>query len=247
MNAPEKYLAAARAVLEHLEKTQLPALERAADLVVHALAHRGTVWCAEVGHGIQGDFLNRAGGLAAIRRFAFSLSVEDQNAACLKDRPAPMTVERDLETVRLAVRVSNLRAGDVMLLGSVSGKNRIPVELALACRGCGVKTIGLTSLEYSRRVASLHPSGKRLFEVADVTLDHGAPYGDAAVEIPGYKDPALPVSGFACSVLGHMLWGRVMEKMAAAGTPATVFISANREGGPEHYQRMIAQYEQRGY
>ena len=164
-----------------------------------------------------------------------------------QDRPRPASVERDLETVRLAVRASNLRAGDVMVMGSVSGKNRAPVELALACRDLGVKTIGLTSLEYSRKVTSLHPSGKRLFEAVDVAIDHGAPYGDAAVELAGYENKVLPVSGLACSAIGHMLWGRVMEKMAAAGCPATTFMSINREGGPEHHKRMVAQYEERGY
>lgn len=247
MNAPEKYLAAARAVLAYLEKTQLSAIERAADFVVHALTHRGAVWCSDIGHGIQGDFLNRAGGLAAVQAFSYSLTLGDKVAPCLQDRPLPAPVERDLETVRLAVRASNLRAGDVMVMGSVSGKNRGPVELALACRERGVKTVGLTSLEYSGRVTSLHPSGKRLFEVVDVAIDHGAPYGDAAVEIPGYENKVLPVSGFACSVIGHMLWGRVMEKMVVAGNPATVFMSVNREGGPEHHPRMIAQYEKRGY
>ncbi len=247
MTAPEKYLAAVRAVLAHLEKTQLPAVDRAADLVVHALTHRGAVWCSEIGHGIQGDFVNRAGGLAAVQAFSFLFTVNDKTAACLQGRPSPAPAERDLEAVRLAARSSNLRAGDVMLLGSVSGKNRAPVELARVCRELGVRTIGLTSLEASRRAKSLHPSGQRLFEVVDVVLDHGAPEGDAAVEIPGYTTKALPVSGFACAVLGHMLWGRVMEKMAAAQTPATVFLSVNREGGPEHHRQMIEQFEKRGY
>lgn len=58
---PQTYLATVRTVLAHLEQIQLPALERAADLVVHALTHRGVVYCAEIGHGIQGDFIHRAG------------------------------------------------------------------------------------------------------------------------------------------------------------------------------------------
>jgi len=110
-----------------------------------------------------------------------------------------------------------------------------------------LKTIGFSATEYAKNVTSLHPSGKKLPEVVDVAVDIGAPYGDAAVDIPGYDHPLLPVSGVSMGVIGHMIFGRTMEKMAAAGNPATVFMSFNREGGPEAYKKALEQYEARGY
>ena len=243
MNTPRHYLAAVRHILDHLEQTQLPALERAADLVVHALTNKGAVFCAEIGHGIQGDFINRAGGLAALQSFACKLDLQERTAKAL-DRKNP---NRDLETMRFAVQTSTLRAGDVLVLGSVSGKNRGPIELALACREKKVRTIGITSFTYTAAVESLHPSGQKLKDVVDVALDNGAPYGDAAVEIPGYDFKVLPVSGVSAAVIGHMIWGRVMEKLAAAGHPATAFQSINRENGPEFYKTMVEQFEGQGY
>jgi uncharacterized phosphosugar-binding protein len=236
-----------RAILDHLEKTQLPAIERAADLIIHALTHQGAVWCAEIGHSTQNDFINRAGGLAAVQSFALSFTISEKISDALKDRPRLENVERDLEAIRLAVRASNLRAGDALLVGSVSGKNRAPVELALACRARGVKVIGFTSLQYTAKVQSLHPSKKKLCDVADVVIDNGAPYGDAAVEIKGIQHKVLPVSGVAMNVAGWMIWARVMEKMAAAGNPPTTFQSINRAGGKEAYDKALAQYNQRGY
>ena len=129
----------------------------------------------------------------------------------------------------------------------MSGKNRAPVELAMACRERGVKTIGFTSLAYTKQVESLHPSGKKLCDVVDVVIDNGAPYGDAAVEIPGYTHKLLPVSGVSCAVSGHMLWGRVLEKMTAAGKPATVFQSVNRPTGVEDLKQAEKQYHERGF
>lgn len=239
----KQYLEAVRGVLTHLETTQLPAIERAADLAVQAIRNKGVVYCGEIGHGIQGDFIHRAGGLAAVQSFSFKLDLAEKSPKA-SNRQNP---ERDLETVRFAVQTSHLRAGDVLVLGSVSGKNRVPVELALACRAKGVKTIGLTSLAYTRQVESLHPSGKKLCDVVDVVIDNGAPYGDAAVELPGYGHKLLPVSGVSCAVIGHMLWGRVMEKMAAAGQPATVFQSVNRPTGVEDLKKAEEQYHQRGF
>lgn len=242
-----KYLEAVRAVLAHLEESQLPAVDAATDLVVHALRNRGAVYCWEIGHGIQHDFTDRAGGLAAIKPFTFSFSVPDSLPECLQKRPRPEPFDQELEAIRLAVRAGNLHAGDVLLLGSVSGRNSRPVELALACRAQGVKVIGFTSMAYTAKVDSVHPSGKKLCDVVDVVIDNGAPYGDAAVEIAGLDRPALPVSGVGMAVAGWMIWGRVIEKMAAGGDPPTVFMSLNRAGGKETYEQSVATYRSRGY
>ncbi len=241
------YTGAVRRVLEHLETTQAENVEAAAEMIVQSLRNGGAVFCSEIGHGIQGDFLNRAGGLAAVQVFSFSFSVQDHLPKCLTERRGSPEIDRELEAVRLAVRSSALRTGDVMLIGSVSGRNRRPVELALACRDVGVRTVGLTSLAYSTQVVSAHPSGKRLFEVADVTVDIGAPYGDAAVELPGIEIPVLPVSGVAFAVAGWMIWERVLERMAAEGDPPTVYLSVNRPGGQEYYEAARRRYEERGY
>jgi uncharacterized phosphosugar-binding protein len=244
---PVKYLAAVRDLVEKLEQTQLEAVEQAADLIVASLTHGGAVFCSEIGHGNQGDFINRAGGLLAVQPFSFNVTIHSPVPECLAERPRQAPFDTESETVRLALRAGNVRPGDTLLISSVSGRNRRPVELALACREMGIHTIGFTSMEYTGTVASLHPSGKRLFEVVDVVLDNCAPYGDAAVEIPGYDFKLLPVSGVAMIIAGWMIWGRVMEKMAAAGNPPSVLMSINREGGQAYYDKTKAEYNKRGY
>ncbi len=241
------YLQSIRNLLDHLETTQIGAIRDAGALVATALLGDGVVYCHEIGHSNQNDFLDRAGGLAAVRPFTFSFAVTDPVPECRKNRPGGREVARDLESVRLAVLSSNLRAGDVMLLGSVSGKNRSPVELAKTCREIGVKVVAFTAMTYSSQVESLHPSGKRLYEVADVVIDTGAPYGDAAVTIQGLEVNALPVSGAGAIVAGWMVWETAIELMIAAGKPPTVFQSVNRAGGLEFYKKMKDQYEARGF
>jgi uncharacterized phosphosugar-binding protein len=121
------------------------------------------------------------------------------------------------------------------------------VELALSCREIGVKVIGFTSLTYTAGVESLHPSGKRLFEAADVVVDNGAPYGDAGVDVPGYDVALVPLSGLGMLVSGWLIWEQVLTRMAARGTPASVLISHNGEGGPEYNKTSRAVYSERGY
>ena len=166
-----EYPRAIRKVIDRIEQTQMPAVGKAADLVVHALSNRGVVYCHNIGHGIEGDWIHRAGGLAAVQKFTYALNVQAPVPECLKDRPRGEPFDAIRESARYALRAGNIRAGDVMVLSSVSGRNIEPVQLALTCRELGVFTIALTSMDYTARVNSLHPSGKRLFEAADVALD----------------------------------------------------------------------------
>jgi uncharacterized phosphosugar-binding protein len=55
------------------------------------------------------------------------------------------------------------------------------------------------------------------------------------------------MSGLGMLVAGWMIWGSVMEKMAAAGTPASVYISHNRDGGPAFNEKSRARYNEKGY
>ena len=244
---PLKYLEAVRGILTHLEETQLESVEEAASIVVESLKNGGAIFLSGIGHGNEQDFLNRAGGLAALQAFSFNFNINNPVPECKANRPRPEPVEVDLETARFAVRAGNLRAGDVLVLGSVSGKNRGPIELAMACRDAGVKVIGITSLTYTANVQSLHPSGKKLCDVVDVVIDNGAPYGDAAVDIPGFDFKLLPVSGVSAIVAGWMIWGRVIEIMTGAGDPPSVFMSVNRDGGQAYYEKSRAEFNRRGY
>jgi len=241
-----RYSQAARDVIAFLETRQGANIAAAADLVVDALQHGGTVSCSEIGHGIQGDFLGRAGGLFAVQPFTYSITVNNPMPECRR-KAHPASPDEDLQRVRTAVARSSLRAGDVMLVASVSGRNRAPIELALACRERGVRVIVFTSMTYTANVVSLHPTGKRLYEVGDVVIDCGAPYGDAGVDVPGYDVKLIPLSGLGMLVAGWMVWGTVMEKMAAAGTPASVYLSHNRDGGPAFNEKNRARYHEKGY
>ncbi|NLF84912.1 MAG: sugar isomerase domain-containing protein, partial [Lentisphaerae bacterium] len=236
-----------RRVLDHYERTQMDTIERAAALVADCVLSGGAVHLAAIGHSNEQDFINRAGSPAFLQPLSFSLSLNDPVADCLKNRPSAEPFDRECELVRLALHAGNLRPGDIVAVGSVSGRNVRPVAIALTCREMGIRTIAFTSLPYTAQVESAHPSGRKLAEVADVVIDNGAPFGDAAVAIPGYDFPLMPVSGASMVVGGWMIWGRAMEIMAERGHPASVFMSVNRPGGREIYDRNRERFQKLGY
>jgi len=245
----DKYLNAVADVAAFLDGNR-DTIDAAAEAIATAMVNGNAVWVSEVGHANQHDWVQRAGGIAAIRHFRFNIGVTDELPKKLMNRPRDKGDENfdaAAENVRYAVRISQMRAGDILMLGSVSGRTRHQVELALACQEKGVKVIGFTSVAYSKDVPSLHPSGKSLKDAVDFVIDIGAPYGDAAVQLKGYETALLPVSGVGALMAGWMIFEKALEIMAERGTPPAVFMSYNRAGGETALEDTKKLCDDRGY
>lgn len=72
---------------------------------------------------------------------------------------------------------------DCAILFSHSGTTPVTLEVALRIKNRGSKVIGVTSVSHSLSARPRHPSGLKLFEVADVVIDTGVPPGDVSLEV----------------------------------------------------------------
>lgn len=115
----------------------------------------------------------------------------------------PITLTSKLERLegfgKLMLDSKPTKAGDVLFIHSVSGRNPVAIDLAIAAQAKGMKVISLTNLEYSKGVTSRHSSGKRLFEVSDIIIDNLGEPGDAAVKISSLSQKVAPTSTIAGS------------------------------------------------
>ena len=93
----------------------------------------------------------------------------------------------------------DVRPEDCLVLISNSGRNPLPVELALHAREAGVKVIVVTAREVSAAGTSRSKTGKLLYELGDVVLDNKSCFGDAALEglSPGGAFLPTTLSGHA--------------------------------------------------
>lgn len=243
----DRYLEKVLELLERIRSTQSEALGAAAEAAANALANGGGFFIGPLGHGNEGDLLHRAGGLMALQPFNFGLHLNNPVADCLKDRPRPENFDADLETARLAVKASNLRAGDCLILGSVSGRTARPISTAIAAREAGVTVVAITSMEYTARVKSAHSSGLRLCDVADIVVDNCVPYGDACLQVEGLAAPVFPLSGIANTVCCWLIVAGVIERLLARGLQPHVYLSVNREDGEAFNAAQLAEYNRLGY
>lgn len=242
--AAGRYLEAVRDGLARLERTQAEALAKAAGMVMDAIMAGHSVFAFGASHSfmLAEELVYRTGGLMLINPII-------PHGMNLMVRPLTMTsqLERLEGLGRVLLENSPASQGDVLIIASTSGRNAVALDMALAARDRGVKTIGVTSLDYSRSVASRHSSGKRLFELVDVVIDNCAPAGDAAVEFEGFPQKSGPLSTvLGCAALNAVVC-QVIENLLARGVTPPVFISANLDGGDRHNAGLLAENADRVY
>lgn len=247
MKLTREYFQRLQQQLQELERRSLQTIEQAAQRCVESLNQGGVIHIYDTGHLVSRELINRAGGLAAFAPFIFDLQVTNTNAYREHHGVgAQTTAETMRHMVAAALDRSRILPGDVLFIGSVSGKTPNVIELAIQARQRGIHTIGVTAIDYSSQLASEHESGKRLFEVVDFTIDNAAPYGDGMLRLEGVEAPFCPASGIgAVSALWAVVAG-IVETMAEQGEPPTILMSINRPDGKERYQKSIERYKETG-
>ena len=121
-----------------------------------------------------------------------------------------------------------IEKGDIMIISSNSGRNAVPIEMAMRCQKEGVFVVAVTNLEQSKATTSRHPSGKKLYEFADCVLDNCVPSGDALLNINGIKTG--PGSSITSMFLLDTIVCEALKICDAEGIKAYVFQSQNVDG-----------------
>lgn len=249
----ESYLEQVRRVLAHIEATQLPVIREVARAVHEVVVRGGVVHVFGAGHAhmVAEEAFARAGGLVP------TVALLDPALMVYGGFLKNSAVERLPGYGRLVLEHYAPRPGEILVVHSQSGKNAAPVDVALAGRERGLKVVAITSLAHSRAVASGHPSGRKLYEIADWVIDNGCPHGDAVLDFGPGRPRVAPLSTVAGVVIWNMIVAEVAARLAAdqaagsqAGAPAAApgfpfWVSANVAGGAEANRRYIEVYRDR--
>lgn len=120
------------------------------------------------------------------------------------------------------LRNFDLSTEDCALVASSSGCNVVPIEMAQLFRERSIRVVAIVSRAHSEASRSRHVSGKKLQDFADLTLDTGAPVGDAMVLVPGLDTPVSPGSTVGGCMLVNSIKAEVAARMTRAGQPPSV-------------------------
>lgn len=233
MNTARKYHSEVQRILDRIIETQMPAIERAAGLVADTVERDRIVYSLGSGHSllVAAELYFRAGGMSHFdvihdRTFGRAERLSGYAEVLLDGYP--------------------IDSRDLLIVASNSGRNPLPVEMALRARERGIATIGITSLAHSTAVGSRTPAGLRLFEVCDVVIDNCGVTGDAVLDI-GNGAPLRvgPTSTLAGVFIANCIMSQAASELIARGVRPPVFVSANVDNGDASNAPLLEMMRQR--
>ncbi|MBQ3046831.1 MAG: SIS domain-containing protein [Clostridia bacterium] len=236
-------------IIENLEKVnanQEENIEKAADLMAEAIKNDKLISVfGGGGHTTLpvGEMFFRAGGLANINPIMeTALSVFNQALKYLE-------LERTVNFGASIVKYYNLQKDDLLIIFHNIGINAATIDAALEAKKAGAKIVAISSSFWQDEMPSdhfiRHPSGKNLFELADVCIDDYNPVGDAVVNVDGFETPIGPVSNIVDFYIAHELEIATVRKCVEQGIEPPVWSSANTPGGDQKNKAMLDKYRPR--
>jgi uncharacterized phosphosugar-binding protein len=250
-DAASRYLAIGAEIIQEIAATQWPAIEKAAQICSNTIVQDGLVFCWGSGHSRMSveEMFPRIGsypGFYPMVELALTFYTNLVGADGLQQSFFLERQEKYAEAI-----LSNYEFGshDSMICFSSTGINGLVIEMALQAKARGLPIIAITSLSHAQSTISRHSSGKKLFEVADVTIDNCTPAGDAVIDLEGLKYRVGPTSTIGAVAIVNALKARTAEMMIEKGAPPVVLTSphfADRpEEAEEQLQRVYKEFKRR--
>jgi uncharacterized phosphosugar-binding protein len=228
------YFRVAGSLLKQLQDTQQAAIGRAADSCATSIGAGKLVHLFGTGHGSFPalEAFPRSGSLVGFHPIAELPITLLHHVYGDMGVPQYRFLHRQEGYGRAILEGHRLDPADTLVLFSHSGINPVVLDMALMAKEKGMALVGVTSRPHSEATASRHSSGKKLFEVADVVIDTGAPLGDACVRLDGLDDPVAAVSSMLVMTVVDAMIAETARILVERGTPPHVEVNLNlpREG-----------------
>ena len=235
------YLERVASMLEQLRREQLGRIEEAAGVVAEAVRRDAIVHIFGTGHShmLAEEALYRAGGLAAAN------AILDPGLMLRDGALASTRLERVSGYAEIVAGKYTLSPGDVLIVVSNSGVNAVPVEMATLGKDAGLTVIAICSLSYASATEPAADVGRRLADVADLTLDNLGEPGDAVVDLDGGRVRGGPTSTVLGAAVLNAVFVEAAARLAADGAQPPVYRSANMPGAAEHNRELVERYRAR--
>lgn len=237
-----QYMECINEKLEKVASEEIEAMNQTIGLLAETNRNKRSIFIFGASHaGILAEELYyRAGGMMTINAiFGREIMLDRQ--------PIQFTSQMErLEGYGTALAATvDFKEQDVLILHSVSGRNPVIIDLALAAKEKGVKIVALTNMTYSKSVTSRHSTKKRLFELADIVIDNHGEIGDACCTLPGIEQKAGPTSTVIGAAILNTIVVETAKKMIEQGVKyPPIFYSANIDGGDQLNRELFETYKE---
>jgi uncharacterized phosphosugar-binding protein len=240
MSAMERYYEIVRGQMEAIRAREWEKIARAAEWLGEALVNGKFLYAFGTGHShmLAEEIFYRAGGLAT------ACPMLDDTLMLHKEAIEATYLERKEGYAAKLMDLYPVEAGDVLIVASNSGRNAVPIEMALEGRKRGMRVIGITNFAHAEKWGTRHPSGKSLREVAELAIDNCGVPGDACVKVDGFEQLLGSPSTSTGAMIVNCIVVQGIENALKRGVTPEVFISSN-SNGDDHNDRLLRKYKAR--
>lgn len=227
--------------IERIENDQWENIRKASEWIATAIEEDRLIHAFGSGHThiLVEEIWCRAGGLAPIN----PILDPDQMPYTGPFKGSALEKLEGFGTILFDTH--DAEAGDVMIVLSNSGRNPTPIEIAFAAKERGLQVIAITSMDYSENVPSRDPSGKKLYEIADLVIDNAGPLGDALIELEGSKIKAGPSTTVLNALILNAIVCEVASILQEKDIEPPIFVSANLDVPMDHNEKLFEKYKPR--
>ena len=212
-----------------VQQTQCGNIRKAAELIADSFMAGGILQAFGSGHSNAGarELCGRAGGFVPTKEIV---------------EPAGGRYETVQGVGEIFMQRVDIRKDDTVFIISNSGRNPLPIEIALESKRRGAHVVAVTSVKASAKLTSKHQSGKHLFEVADVVIDNCVPDGDCCIHLDGLDTAICGMSSITTAAALQAVTYEAARVLLERGAEVPVLKSQNIDGGPEWNEALRAKY-----
>lgn len=135
---------------------------------------------------------------------------------------------------------------DVLIVVSHGGQNAAPVDITLSAKKAGLYVIAITSEENHLNKPATHSSGKKIGDLADLTIFNGVSSEDAVVPIPNVKGKVGGLSTLSAIAIIQSIVSETAKELSAMGYVVKPFASPNVEGiNKNHNEEVYVEFRNR--
>ncbi len=240
MAAMDRFEVNVREVLANAFTQQREKMQDVALRMCDCVTGGGMLYVFGTGHAhmLAEELFYRAGGLAAVT------PILEERLMLHVSASRSSQVEREHGYAEDLLKRYPMKQGDMLIVCSNSGRNAVPVELAMLARERGATVVALTNVRHSQSCEPRNQMKRRLMEVSDVVLDNFGCVGDASVEMTDGRRVGATSTVVGAAILEAIVC-QCVELALELGKMIDVFASSNVDEGDNINEVILEKYRPR--
>ena len=241
MDKSEEFHLLVKQMLEEVQNSQSEVINQIAEVIAKKTIGGSILFGFGTGHShvIAEELYIRAGGLFTAK------GILEPEFMLHGTKWKSTALERIEGIAKSILTLNGVRPKDIIIIISNSGRNPVPIEMAMEATKMGMEVACITNIQHSRSIDSRHQSGKKLFEVCKYVIDNCGVPGDAAMGVEGVPYKFGATSTITGAYIIQQIVAQTIMKIKAMGETPPVLLSSNLDNSDAYNEALLKSYFER--